>query len=76
MRKNIYAHTETGAQHPGYISINLEENNAYSIAVRNRGGNVSASIEMNRAQLEGLARSIFAHLGVVITPAQIKSKGK
>lgn len=76
MRKNVHAHTETGASYPGYISINQEENGAHSVAVRNRGGNVAASIEMNRDQLEAMARDIFAHLGVNIAPAPVKAKGK
>ena len=76
MRTNVHAHTETGASRPGYISINQEEDGACYVAVRNRGGKITASIEMNRDQLEAMARDIFKHLGVNIAPTPVKAKGK
>ena len=78
MRTNVHAHTETGASRPGYISINQEESGACFVAVRNRGGKTTASIEMNPDQLEAMARDILKHLGVNITPAPapVKAKGK
>lgn len=72
MRTNVHAFTETGAtSYPGYISVNQEEDGRITVAVRTRGGNVPAVIDMNRDQLEAMYADVGAYLAATAPAPEV-----
>lgn len=62
MRKNIFAYTPAGNANPAYISVNREDDDRLTVAVRSNGAQTASFIEMPRDELANLAAAIGAHL--------------
>ena len=74
--KNIHAHTETGANVPGYISVN-EEQGRITVSVRSRRAQVPSVIELDRDQLEALHSDVGAYLAATApAPAAVEEAPK
>ena len=59
---NLHAYTEPVEQYPAFISINRDDQGAFSVTVRSRGngGRDIAKIEMTQEQLAVLAADVLA----------------
>lgn len=58
MSQNIYAFTEPGGMSPAYISINRQEGDRLSIAVRSSGSPHVQAITLESAQVDALIDSL------------------
>lgn len=77
MRKNIFAHTDTGASNPGYISVNEEDDGRITVALRSNGAQVPSVIELSRDELANLAANAGAYLEATAPVApEVETKGK
>ena len=76
MRTNIFAHTPAGNANPAYISVNREDYDRLTVAVRSNGAQTASLIEMPRDELANLAAAIGAHLEATasaeVEPAPVK----
>lgn len=62
MNRNIFAHTETTAPMPGYVSINRLPTGGAEVTTRTRGGLSAASLSMTDDELIGMAETILSEL--------------
>ena len=74
MRTNIFAYTPAGTANPAYISVNREDDDRLTVAVRSNGAQVPSCIEMPRDELANLAAGIGAYLEAT-APAAPETKG-
>jgi len=77
MRTNIFAYTPAGTANPAYISVNREDDDRLTVAVRSNGAQTASFIEMPRDELANLAAAIGAHLEATAPAApEVETKGK
>ena len=70
MKRNIFAYTPAGNANPAYISVNREDDDRLTVAVRSNGAQTASFIEMPRDELANLAAAIGAHLEAT-APAEV-----
>jgi hypothetical protein len=71
MRTNIFAYTPAGNANPAYISVNREDDDRLTVAVRSNGAPTASFIEMPRDELANLAAAIGAYLEAT-APAEVE----